>query len=62
MTDATIATDIHQALDVHLNLRTEITFNFVLSTDNLTDSSSLIICPLAHLQVAVDTCFIQYLC
>lgn len=62
MTDSTITTNIHETLDVHLNLCTEITFNLKFSTDNLTDLGSLIVCPLAYLQVAADTGFIQYLC
>jgi len=62
MTYSTIATDIHQALNVHLDLTAEITFNFEFSTDNFTDLGCLVVSPLADLQVAVNTGFIQYLC
>ena len=36
MTDATIATNIHQSLDIQLDLAAEITFNFEFSADNFT--------------------------
>ena len=49
MTDATVAANIHQTLDVQLDLRTEITFYFVLSADNFADLGSLVITPLADL-------------
>ncbi len=62
MTYTTIATNIHESLDVHLDLRTEITFYLVLSADNLTDFSCLVISPLADLQVTAYACLIQYLC
>ena len=62
MSNSTIATNIHQSLNVHLDLRTEITFNFELSADNFTDLSCLVIRPLANLQVTVYTGLIQYLC
>ena len=62
MTDSTIATNIHQSLDIHLDLTTEITFNFEFSADNFTDLGCLIISPLVDLQLATNTGFIQYLC
>ena len=62
MTDTTIATNIHEALDVQLDLRTEITFYLEFSADNFTDFSSLVVSPIAHLRVAANTGFIQYLC
>ena len=62
MTYATIATNIHQSLDVQLDLTTKITFYFEFSTDNFTDFGCLIVTPLANLEVAADTCLIQYLC
>ena len=62
MTDATIATNIHQSLDIQLDLRTEITFYFEFSADNFTDFGCLVVSPLVNLQVTADTCLIQYLC
>ena len=62
MTYSTIATNIHESLNVHLDLRTEITFNFEFSADNLTDFSCLIVSPLADLQVTAYACLVQYLC
>ena len=62
MTDTTIATNIHQSLDIQLDLTTEITFNFEFSTDDFTDLGCLVVTPLVYLEVAADTCLIQYLC
>ena len=62
MTNSTIATNIHQSLDIQLDLRTEITFNFEFSADNFTDLSCLIVSPLVDFQVAAHACLIQYLC
>ena len=62
MSDTTIAANIHQALNAHLNLRTEITFYFESSADNFTDFSCLVIRPFADLQVTAYAGFIQYLC
>ena len=62
MTDSTIATNIHQSLDVQLDLTTEITFYFEFSADDFTDLGCLVVTPLADLQVTADTCLIQYLC
>ena len=62
MTDSTIATNIHQSLDVQLDLATEITFYLEFSADDFTDLGCLVVSPLVDLQVAADTCLIQYLC
>ena len=62
MTDATIATNIHQSLNIQLDLTVEITFNFEFSADDFTDFGCLVVTPLVDLQVAADTCLIQYLC
>ena len=34
VTDASVATDVHKALDVELNLRTEVALYFIFSLDN----------------------------
>src|SRR5574344_1495145 len=62
MTYTSVATNIHKSLNIHLTLRTEITFNFVFSADNFTDFSCLVISPFTDFQVAAHACFIQYLC
>ena len=62
MTDATIATNIHQSLNVQLDLTAEITFYLEFSTDDFTDFGCLIVIPLADLEVTADTCLVQYLC
>ncbi len=62
MSNSTIATNIHQSLNVHLDLRTEITFYLELSADNFTDLGCLIVRPLADFQVTAHAGLIQYLC
>ena len=62
MTDATIATNIHQSLNVQLDLTAEITFYLEFSTDDFTDFGCLIVIPLADLEVTADACLVQYLC
>ena len=55
MTDTTIATNIHQSLDIQLDLATEITFYFEFSADDFTDFGCLVVTPLADLQVTADS-------
>ncbi len=62
MTNSTIATNIHQSLDIQLDLRTEITFNLEFSCDNFTDLGCLIVRPLADFQVTAHAGLVQYLC
>ena len=62
MANTTIATNIHQTLNVQLNLRAKITFHLILSTNDLTNLGSLIIRPVFYFQVSVNTCFIQNFC
>ena len=57
MTDASVATDVHQTFDVQLHFRTEVTFHFVLSTDNFTNLSGLIICPVLYFDITINACF-----
>lgn len=59
MPDASVAADVHETLDVELCLATQITLDFVAIGDLLTDSCSLIICPILDLDVAIDPCSIQ---
>ncbi len=62
MTHSTIATYIHQSLNVQLNLRAEITFYFEFSTDNFADLGSLVVTPFVDFQVTAHAGFVQYLC
>ena len=55
VTDATIATDVHQSLDVHLHLAAQVTFYLVFVTDHLTHSCCLGIGPILNAGVLVDT-------
>ncbi len=59
MTDATVTTDIHQTLDVQLNLGTEVTLYLIFSTDDLTDSCSLIIRPILNLYILINVSLLQ---
>ena len=59
--NATIATDIHQALDVQLNLGTEVSLYLVFSTDDFTDLSGLVIGPILYFKISVNSGLIQNL-
>ena len=62
MTYSTIATNVHQSLDIHLDLTTKVTFNFEFSTDDFTDLGCIVVSPVAHFRVAADAGLVQYLC
>lgn len=49
MTNATIATDIHQSLDVQRNFTAEVALNLVLGSNHLTDLTSLVVGPVTNL-------------
>jgi len=59
---STIATNIHQSLNVQLDLTAEITFYFEFSTDDFADFGCLVVIPFADLQVAAHAGLVQYLC
>jgi hypothetical protein len=61
MTDATIAANIHQSLDVHLNFGTESAFYFILIVDDVTKGVLLIVSPVLNFLVFVDAGFCQNL-
>ena len=61
MTDATVATDVHQTLDVELYFCAEVTLDFVLGTDDLTDLTCLLVGPVFYFNVFVNTGFCQNL-
>ena len=55
VTDAAIATDVHQSLDVHLHLAAQVTFHFVFVTDDFTNGCCLGIGPILHAGILVHT-------
>ena len=59
MTDSAIATDIHKALDVHLDRRTELTFDLVLFIDLETDLGNLIVIPVTNLDGRIDSALLK---
>ena len=62
MTDSTIATNIHQSLDVQLDLTTKITFYLKFSADDFTDLGCLVVTPFVDFQVAAHAGLVQNLC
>ena len=61
MSQSSIATDIHQSLDIQLDFRAQLAFDLVLVLDHATNRTSLVIGPLIGTHVRVDTEFFQYL-
>ena len=59
MTDATVATDIHEALDVHLDRGTEFTLDEVVVAHLGTDGCNLLVVPVAHFDTAIDTARVE---
>ena len=55
VTDASVATDVHKALDVELNLRTEVASHFIFSLDNFANGGCLVVCPVLYLDVTVNS-------
>ena len=52
VSDTAVRTDIHEALDVHLLRTAEVSLYLVIGSDVLTDSGSLIVCPVLDLGLA----------
>ena len=59
MTDASVATDIHETLDVHLDGGAELTFDLVVLADLVTDGCDLLVVPLAHLDAIIDAALVK---
>jgi hypothetical protein len=55
MTQSTVAGDIQQTLDIHLYFRTKGAFDLELIRNGITDGIQLIVIPLIHLLVQVNT-------
>ena len=59
VTDAAIATDIHQSFDVHLDRGTEFAFDLVFCANLATDGSNLIVVPISAFDVVIDAANVQ---
>lgn len=59
MTDSSVATNVHKTFDVHLDSRTKFTLDFVLVRDERTDLSNLLVVPLAHFSVKIDSALLK---
>ena len=52
--DSAVATDVHQALDVHLDGGAEFTLDLILVVDEGTDGRDLVVIPVADLDGGID--------
>ena len=59
MAQAAIAANVHQTFDVQLYLRTELTFGFVVVSDDPGDRFDVIVRPLINFGAFDDTGFFQ---
>jgi hypothetical protein len=59
MTQTTVTSDIHEALNVHLHFRTQLTFYFELTGDDITDRSLLFVIPVCSFLVVINFSFRQ---
>ena len=59
VTDAAIAADVHQSLDVHLDFGTEGALDLVLIVDDVTQGVLFVVGPILNLLVFVDAGFCQ---
>ena len=61
MTDATVAADLHQALDVQRNFTTEVTFDLQVVLDVIAQLADVGLGEILHASVGVDAHFRQHL-
>ena len=59
MTYSPVTTDIHQTFDIHLDFRTQSTFDFKIIVDDSTDFILLLIIPVLDFLIPVHTCYIK---
>ena len=59
MTDSTVATDIHETLDVQLDGRTELAFNLVFCIDLSTDLGDLLVVPVSDFDCRIDAALLE---
>jgi hypothetical protein len=60
MPQPAIATDVHQALDVHLHTLAQVAFNFSLRFQNGTNPAQLIFTQISYASVEVDAGFLEH--
>src|SRR5215813_3074388 len=60
MPETSIATDIHQALDIHLHALPQVAFDLSLRLQNGTDAAQFVFTQIAHASVDVDTGFLEH--
>jgi hypothetical protein len=61
MPQSTVASKVHESLDVHGYLGPEITFHFVVRVDDLSDGVHLCICQIIGFRVPTDAGLIENL-
>lgn len=59
VTDASVATDVHQTFDIELHFTSEVTLYLVFGRDDLTDGCSLIVGLIFHLGLMRDACLVK---
>src|SRR5512145_371198 len=57
VSDTTVATNVHQALNVQLNIRTKFAFHLVVLIDHFSDQVYLLISPVFYFHILVNACF-----
>jgi len=57
VTEATVAANVHQTLDVELNLRAQNAFGLMFSGDDSTDFTGFSLSPVLHFLVDIDASF-----
>ena len=62
VTYTTIATDVHEALDVQLDFRAKVTFYLKLGTDDFTNLGCLVVSPVLHFDISVNAGLVQDFC
>ena len=60
MSQTTVATDVHQSLDVHLNALAEIAFDLSLCFQNRTNSAQLVFAEIPHASVEIHAGFLEH--
>jgi len=56
MTDATVATDVHETLDVELDFAAKVTLHLVIAADYFANLGCLIVAPVLNLDIHVNAC------
>jgi hypothetical protein len=59
MAQATVATEIHQPLDVHRDFTTQIAFDAIVTIDDLTDPNDIVVRQLMHAPIRRNTDFVD---